>query len=102
MTHSGALRSRRHGETIGAIAVTYGSGCLQMERVDNFEEGEAVEVCVTCADPANSVFAHKYSRVGIVHEIAGKVREFCNDLARDLGMSLRGDEDVKPRRRNER
>lgn len=49
---------------------------VKMERIDNFEESKPVKVGIPRANLPNSVPPHQDGRVRIMHQIAGKIREF--------------------------
>jgi hypothetical protein len=66
-----------------------------LNRVDDFQKRKPVKVHVAGAYSPNPVLSHKDRGVGVVEQIACKVRKFCHDLPRDLGVSLRRDEDAK-------
>jgi hypothetical protein len=66
-----------------------------VKRVDDFKEGEPVEICIPGADSPDSVFPHKDGRVSVVQEIAGQVRNSFDDLPGDLDVSLRRDKHIE-------
>ena len=68
--------------------------------VDQSPQGqELIEIGIPGADPSDPVFAHENSRMRIVEQIAGEVRQLQNDLFGDVGASLRRDRTASPARR---
>lgn len=71
---------------------------LMLNRVDDFEKGEPVEIRVTGTDLPDSMFTHKNSRVRIVQQIAREMRKLRDHLLCDCCVSLGRDEDAETRR----
>ena len=46
-----------------------------------------MKVGVAGTNPANAVFAHKNCGMGVMEQVAGQMRKFCEDLSGHLGMS---------------
>lgn len=61
---------------------------LQSNRVDHFEKRETIEVGIPGADSSDSVLTHENGGMGIVQQIAGKIRQLLNNLFRYIGMTL--------------
>ena len=60
-----------------------------MKRINHLKERELIEIGIPGANPSDPVFAHENSRMRIVEQIAGEVRQLQNDLFGDVGVSLR-------------
>lgn len=52
-----------------------------LERVDDFEEREPVEIRISCADPSDPMLTHENRCVRVVEQVAGQVRKLCDDLS---------------------
>jgi len=74
---------------------------LRLNRIDDFEEGKSVEISIPGAYPPDSVLTHEDCRVRVMDEIACKVRKLSDDLPCNLGVPLRGDNEIEPWRGNE-
>jgi hypothetical protein len=72
-----------------------------LERVDNFEKRELVEVCIACADLPDSMLTHEDGGMRVVKQIAGEVREFSDDLLSYGGVPLRWDQSTESGRSEE-
>jgi len=77
-------------------------GKLLLKRINHLKERELIEIGIPGANPSDPVFAHENSRMRIVEQIAGEVRQLQNDLFGDVGVSLRRGENGEPRRGEKR
>jgi hypothetical protein len=66
-----------------------------LDGVDDFKKGELVKIRIPCADLTDSVFTHEDGRVSVVQEIACKVRKLGDNLPGNLGVPLRGEENIE-------
>ena len=53
----------------------------------SLEERKVIEIGVPGADSPDPVLAHENSRVCIMNDIAGQVRQLCDDLFRYVSMA---------------
>jgi hypothetical protein len=55
--------------------------------IDDFEKTKTVKVCISSADLSDSVRAHQDGGIGVVEQVAGKVRNFADHL-RDIAKEV--------------
>ena len=68
---------------------------LSLERIDDFEKGETVEICIAGTDPPNPMLTQKNSGMHVMEQIADEVRNLPNNLLCNCGVSLRGNENTE-------
>jgi hypothetical protein len=66
-----------------------------LDGIYDFEETESMKVCISCANPPDSMLAHKDSCMRVVEQIACKLWNLLDNLFSDCGMSLRGNENAE-------
>ncbi|MGB6283031.1 MAG: hypothetical protein WBG18_01170, partial [Xanthobacteraceae bacterium] len=54
--------------------VRLGAHELRSKRIYNFQKRQLIEIGISGADSPNTVLAHEYCRVRIVHQVASKMR----------------------------
>ena len=57
-----------------------------------------MKIRIAGADSSNAVFAHENSRMRVMQQITGEMRQLQNDLSGDVGMPVRGNENGEARR----
>jgi hypothetical protein len=62
----------------------------RLKRVDYFDKTELVEVRIPRANSPDSVLAHQNSRMRVVEEIAGDMRQLGKYLSGYIGMAFGG------------
>jgi len=72
-----------------------------LDRVDNFEKREAVEVCIACADLPDSMLTHEDGCVRVVKQIAREVRQLYDDLPSHGRVPLSWDQSTESGRGEE-
>lgn len=83
-------------------AVSCASEALKMERINDFEKREPMEIGISCADLPDSVLAHEDGCVCVVQDVAGKMGKIREDLTRDLGVALCRNQEIKTGRCDQR
>jgi hypothetical protein len=68
---------------------------LMLQRVDDLQKRETMEIRVTRTDLADSMLAHKNRGMGIVQQIAGEVRKLRDYLLGDGRMPLRRNQEAE-------
>jgi hypothetical protein len=66
--------------------------------VDHLEKREKMEIGVAAADARDSMLTHEDCGMRVMENISREVRDFCNDLSRDVGVALRRDENPEASR----
>lgn len=61
---------------------------LRLKGLDDFEKRKTVKVSISSADPPDSVLAHEDGCMRVVQQVAGKVRNFSENLLPDYRMLL--------------
>ena len=51
-----------------------------------------MKIRIAGADSSNAVFAHENSRMRVMQQITGEMRQLQNDLSGDVGIPVRGNE----------
>ncbi len=62
------------------------------------EKRKSVKIGIPRANLLDAMLAHENGRVRIVENIAGKMRQFLKDVARDVRVALCRDKNVEARR----
>ena len=75
---------------------------LMLQRVDDFEKSETMEVGIPCANLPDAVLTHENGGMRVVKQIAGEMGNLLDNLLGDRGMSLGRDEKTEPRRGKKR
>lgn len=75
---------------------------LMPKRVDNLNKREPMEVRIPSTDLSDSMLAHKYGGMSVVQQIACEIGKLSDHLLCDHRVSLRGYEDAKAGRSNQR
>ena len=65
---------------------------LRSERINDFQKPKLIKIRIAGADPSNAMLTHEDCRMRVMQEITGEMRQFQNDLPRDVGMPLRGNQ----------
>ena len=64
-------------------------------RIDGLEEGKAMEIGIPRIDHFDPVFAHQHRRLRVVDEVAVQKSRLSDDIGRDSGVTIRGNEQVE-------
>jgi hypothetical protein len=56
-----------------------------------------MKIRIAGADSSNAVFAHENSRMRVMQQITGEMRQLQNDLSGDVGMPVRGNRNGEAR-----
>ena len=76
----------------------YQERSLRPERIDDFQKCELMKIRIAGADSPNTMLAHENCRMRVMQQITGEMRQLLNDLAGDVGMPVRRNENGKARR----
>jgi hypothetical protein len=69
---------------------------FKVDRIDDFQKRELIEIRVPGADSPNSVLAHENCGVSVVYQITGDMRQLENHVSGDLGMPVGRDKNGEP------
>ena len=61
---------------------------LSPKRVDRFEEGNAMEIRVTRADPADAVLAHQHRRLRVLEHMTRELGHLLDHLSQHPGVAV--------------
>lgn len=77
----GALQAQLAPTDLNDLSIRKGRLRLVAERIDRFEEAEAVKVGVAGTDSANAVLAHQHGRLHVVGNIAREAGDLRDDIS---------------------
>ena len=66
---------------------------LRPERINDLQKRELIKIRIAGADPPNAVLAHENCRMRVMQQITGEMRQLYDNLAGNVGMPVRGNED---------
>ena len=73
-----------------------------LKRIDDFEKRKTMKVGISGANLPDSVLPHEDGSMRVMQQIAGKMRNFANNLLRDQRMLLGRYQNVEAWRRKQR